>query len=90
VYTVFCTIFTFLHPIPTSSPFYWFSPPMKDMFCPSVLRFCKRKKKSHILLVQGSIQGLSLWNFHIHNSPTWVISLVFLLSTLFPFYGCFN
>jgi hypothetical protein len=42
-----CTIFILLHPFPTFYPSHWCQPHPttgQDLFCPSVLWFCRRKK----------------------------------------------
>jgi hypothetical protein len=83
-----CTIFTFLHPFPTSFPPHCIKPlPRQDLFCPPVLWFCQREKKWHFCLFKITAQGVSLWHFHmyIYYSPIWFNSSIFLHSTLVPF-----
>jgi hypothetical protein len=43
------TIFTLLYPFPTSSPLPLVPTPRQDLFCPSVHRFCKNKKRHFCL-----------------------------------------
>jgi hypothetical protein len=61
-------------------------PPRQDPFCPTVLWFCKRKKW-YLCLFKITIQGVSLWHFHVYMyyNLNWFISSIFLLSTLVPF-----
>jgi hypothetical protein len=58
-----------------------------DLFCPSVLRFCK-KTKWHFYLLNVAIQGVFLCHFQVrmYYNLNWFTSFkFFLLSTLFPF-----
>jgi hypothetical protein len=88
VHSIF-TILTLLHPIPTSSPFYWYQHP-SGRTCSTLLfsDFVKEnQKKWYFCLCNIATQGISLWQFHVYMfySQVWFISSIFLLSTLVPF-----
>jgi hypothetical protein len=87
-----CTIFTLPYPFPTSSPSHG-ATPRQDLFHPPVLWFCKRKKKeSQFCLFKITLQGVSLWHFHLymHHNPNWFVPSIFLLSILIPFLWWFQ
>jgi hypothetical protein len=88
--THMCTYF-----IAPYSPSYLLSPPGQDLFCPTVLQFCRRKKRKEKMkkkdtsaLDKGSYRGSFLVIFHvcIYYNPNWFISiLLYFLS-----YGSFS
>jgi hypothetical protein len=92
VYTAFA-LFAYSHILsPPPLPPTVTKPCRQDLFCPSVLWFCirkkeKKKEKWHFYLFKIATQGVSLWHFHVYMyySLIGVISYVFFLSTLIPF-----
>jgi hypothetical protein len=82
-----CTIFTLLHPFPTTS-----SPPLVAPSplgagpvlpsCSSIL-YKKKEEKCHFSLFKIATQGVSLWHFYvyIYYNLNWFISSIFLHST---------
>jgi hypothetical protein len=76
----------FLHILPSSTGTNPCRGPVPDSY-----DFCKRKMK-YFCLFMVAIQGVSLWNFYVYMycNPNWVISSIFLLSTLVPLLGGFN
>jgi hypothetical protein len=60
------TTFTFLLPFRISSAFSLVCQPQRqDLFCPSILHFCKQKM-TFFCLFKIAIQGVSLWHFHVY------------------------
>jgi hypothetical protein len=70
-----CTIFTLLHPFPTSSLLPLVPTPQTG-------------KKWHFCLFKIATQGVSLWHFHVYMNynPNWLNSSIVLLSILVPFW----
>jgi hypothetical protein len=97
VYTFHCTIFIFLPPFPNTSPLPLVPalPPVLDLFCPPVLWFCRRKKKTresekHDTLAWDKGSYTVIFPVCMHYNPTWLISSHFLHSTLVHFLWLFQ
>jgi hypothetical protein len=87
-----CTIFILLHPFSTSSC-HPEIPPSQDRTC-STLLFSDsvKEKKWYFCLLKIAIQGVYLWCFHacMYYNLNWLISSIFLPSTLVPFLWWFQ
>jgi hypothetical protein len=94
------TIFTFLSPFPSTLLISLLParPSGQDLFCPPVLRFCRREKikwktwNFSLFKIKVATQGVSLWQFHVHMyyNPNWFISSNFLILPNSRSYGSFN
>jgi hypothetical protein len=78
--------FLHLHPLPSNT-----NAPRQDLFCPLILEFYTRKTW-HFWLFKIAIWGISLWHFHVYMyyCLIWLISSIFLLSTLVTFLWWFQ
>jgi hypothetical protein len=76
------------HPFLTSSPSHWCQPP--DRTCFAFL--FSIVKKRHFCLFKISLQGFSLWQFHVYMyyNLNWFMPFIFLFSALVPFLWWFQ
>jgi hypothetical protein len=87
VYTIFAPYSPSHALLPHPPHSHWYQSPRKGMFSPPVLWLCIRVKEEGKNEIFVCLTQKCLWHFHIYTyyTPIWIISSIFLLSTLVLF-----